>query len=166
MLVGLGNEMGERVTADMESLVNDVERDVALMRAPADWHVTEARRVLVPIGGRGGEHELRARLLGALHRGAPRELRFLTVIRTSATAADEDEALRTARRLADVNLPVTPTVDVVRSDDPGAAILEAAASADLLVLGLQTQKGRKVFSPVTLRLVRQAPSAVIVLARK
>jgi amino acid transporter/nucleotide-binding universal stress UspA family protein len=166
MLVGLGKETDAKVVLELEALINDVECDAAMMRAPADWRASEVKRVLVPIGGRGEEHELRARLLGALCRETPRELRFLTVVRAKASAAEEAEARRMANRVADMNIPGTPVVDVVRNDDPAAAVLEAAATCDLLVLGLQTRSGRKTFGEVTRRIAHGAPSAVIVLAGK
>jgi basic amino acid/polyamine antiporter, APA family len=166
MLIGLAAERKGTIDADLESLINDVDCDVAVMRAPTGWRVDEAKRVLVPIGGRGEEHELRARLLGTLCRDRTRELRFVTVVATKATAAEEAEALRTVKRAADLNIPVTPTVDVVRSDDPASAILAEAAKADLLVLGVQTKSGRKAFGDVALGIARGAPCAVIMLSSK
>lgn len=166
MLVGLGDDVDASTAKALEALINDVDCDASVMRVPAEWRVDAAKRVLVPIAGRGEAHELRARLLGALFRHMPRELRFMTVIPQNASAADENEALRIAKRVADVNIPVTPVVDVVRHDDPTAAILEAAAACDLMVLGLQTRGGRKTFGDVTLQIARSAPCAVIVLANK
>jgi basic amino acid/polyamine antiporter, APA family len=166
MLVGLGMDRDPSIDTELEALINDVDCNVSVMRAPTDWQVREAKRVLVPVGGRGEEHELRARLLGTLCRDVPRELRFLTVIPTKASEAEHAEALRTLRRVADMNIPVTPRVEVVRSDDPAAAILSDAASCDLLVLGLQSRGGRKAFGKVTLRMARAAPCAVILLASR
>jgi nucleotide-binding universal stress UspA family protein len=76
------------------------------------------------------------------------------------------ETVRTLRRISDMNIPGTPVVDVVRSDDPTAAILAKAAECDLLVLGLQSRGGRKAFGGVTLKIARGAPCAVILLASK
>jgi nucleotide-binding universal stress UspA family protein len=78
------------------------------------------------------------------------------------------ERVRSVSRLADMNIPMTPTVEVAKNDDPADAILAAAASSDLLVLGLRHSRstGRKVFGEVTLRIARNAPCATIMLARR
>ncbi|HUS67021.1 MAG TPA: amino acid permease [Kofleriaceae bacterium] len=167
MLIGLGEESQGALDRELEDLINDVDCDVAVMRAPVDWRVGSAARVLVPVGGRGEEHGLRARLLGTLCRELPREIRFLTVLPTSATDDEVADAVRAVSRVADLNIPVEPIIEVVRSDDPAQAILEEAARSDLLVLGLrQSSSGRKVFGKVTLRIARGAPCAVILLARR
>jgi APA family basic amino acid/polyamine antiporter len=169
LLIGLAAHGDAPLDRELEDLINDVDCDVAVMRAPEDWRVGGARRVLVPVGGRGEEHELRARLLATLCRDMAREIRFLTVM---SPAADEDQVadqVRTVSRVADLNIPgVATRVEVVRSDDPAAAILEEAAHSDLLILGLRQSRstGRKVFGKVTLRIARSAPCAVILLSRR
>ena len=40
------------------------------MRAPDDWRIDTAKRVLVPVAGKGEEAELRARILATLSRDA------------------------------------------------------------------------------------------------
>lgn len=171
MLIGLGAQPGGDDAApldrELEDLINEVDCDVAVMRAPAEWRVGEARKVLVPVGGRGDEHELRARLLGTLCREMPREIRFLTVLPAEAGDDEVADAVRSVSRLADMNIPVKPVVEVRRDDDPGAAILAEAAESDLLILGLkQGRSGRKVFGSITLRIARSAPCAVMLLSRR
>ena len=169
LLIGLSAEGDAPLDRELEDLINEVDCDVAVMRAPEDWRVGTARRVLVPVGGRGEEHELRARVLATLCREVPREIRFLTVM--SPTAGEEEVAnqIRTVSRVADLNIPgLASRVEVVRSEDPSAAILAEAASSDLLILGLRQSRstGRKVFGKVTLRIARSAPCAVILLSRR
>ena len=167
MLIGLAEESQGTLDRELEDLINDVDCDVAVMRAPVDWRVGGAARVLVPVGGRGEEHGLRARLLGTLCREMPREIRFLTVLPASASDDEVADAARAVSRVADLNIPVEPIVEVVRSGDPAEAILAEAARSDLLVLGLrQSSSGRKVFGKITLRIARSAPCAVILLARR
>jgi basic amino acid/polyamine antiporter, APA family len=167
MLVGLGEEATGSLETELEDLINDVDCDVAVMRAPTDWRVGDAKRVLVPVGGGGGEHELRARLLGTLYRELPRDLHFLSVVPSAASDDEIARAVRVANRAADMNIPMTPAVEVVTSDDPAGAILSHAEGYDLLVLGIgQGRKGRKAFSDITLRIARGAPCAVILLASK
>jgi APA family basic amino acid/polyamine antiporter len=168
LLIGLAERREAELDREVENLINAVDCDVAVMRAPEEWRVGGARRVLVPVGGRGEEHELRARLLATLCRDMPREVRFLTVVPALAGEDEVAERVRSVSRLADMNIPMTPTVEVAKNDDPADAILAAAASSDLLVLGLRHSRstGRKVFGEVTLRIARNAPCATIMLARR
>ncbi len=169
LLIGLAAQSEAPLDRELEDLINDVDCDVAVMRAPEDWRVASAQRVLVPVGGRGEEHELRARLLATLCRDMPREIRFLTVMRPDAGEDEVADQLRTITRAADLNIPgISTRVEVVRSEDPSAAILEEAAASDLLILGLRQSRstGRKVFGKVTLRIARSAPCAVILLSRR
>ncbi len=169
LLIGLAARSDAPLDRELEDLINDVDCDVAVMRAPEDWRVASAKRVLVPVGGRGEEHELRARLLATLCRDMPREIRFLTVMRPDAGEEEVANQVRTVTRAADLNIPgVATRVEVVRSDDPSSAILEEAATSDLLILGLRQSRstGRKVFGKVTLRIARSAPCAVILLSRR
>jgi amino acid transporter/nucleotide-binding universal stress UspA family protein len=169
LLIGLSEKGDAPLDRELEDLINDVDCDVAVMRAPADWRVGGAKRVLVPVGGRGEEHELRARLLATLCRDMPREIRFLTVMSPTAGEEEVAEQVRMVTRVSDLNIPgVSTRVEVVRGEDPSAAILAEAATSDLLVLGLRQSRstGRKVFGKVTLRIARSAPCAVILLSKR
>ena len=169
LLIGLAARSDAPLDRELEDLINEVDCDVAVMRAPEDWRVGEAKRVLVPVGGRGEEHELRARLLATLCRDMPREIRFLTVMRPDAGEDEVADQVRAVSRVADLAIPgVAIKVEVVKGEDPSAAILAEAGSSDLLVLGLRQSRstGRKVFGKVTLRIARAAPCAVILLSRR
>ncbi len=166
LLVGLGDL--SKVSADqVEKLMNDVDVDAAVMRAPLIWRLETATRILVPIGGRGDQHELRARLLGAICREAPRNITFVTVVPERASDAAAAEAQREAARIADLGLPGKSQLTVIRADDPAEALITEAASHDLMVLGVRsTPLGRKRFGEVALRIASQAPCAVIMLGRR
>jgi amino acid transporter len=167
LLVGLPEKADAAFERQLEELVNEIECDVAVMRAPVDWRIGAAKRVLIPVGGRGEEHELRARLLGTLCRELPRELVFLTVVPASADDETVAASVRAVTRLSAMNIPVKPSVAVVRSDDPTAAILAEAARCDLLILGLRrSRQGRKTFGAFNRTLAFDAPCAVILLSRR
>ena len=169
LLIGLAARDDAPLDRELEDLINEVDCDVAVMRAPEDWRVGDARRVLVPVGGRGEEHELRARLLATLCRDMPREIRFLTVMPPGAGEEQVADQVRAISRVADLAIPgASIKVEVVKGEDPSAAILAEAASSDLLILGLRQSRstGRKVFGKVTLRIARAAPCAVILLSRR
>ena len=167
LLVGLPKAHDAKLEEQLETLVNDVDCDVALMRAPEDWRIGNAKRVLVPVAGRGDAAELRARLLGTLCRELPRELVFLTVLPDDAGDEQLAEMVRSVSHLADMNIPTKPVVEVVRSSDPADAILAEAARADLVILGLrQSRQGRRLLGTINRRVAFEAPCAVMLLARR
>jgi nucleotide-binding universal stress UspA family protein len=167
LLVGLPKAHDAAFEMQLETLVNDVDCDVALMRAPEDFRIGAAKRVLVPIAGRGDAGELRARLLGTLCRDLPRDLVFLTVLPANA---DDDLLAETAKTLShtsDMNIPGKPMVQVVRSDDVAAAILVEAARADLVILGLrQSRQGRRMLGTINRAVAFESPCAVMLLAKR
>jgi APA family basic amino acid/polyamine antiporter len=160
--------------ADMqrvEQLINEVDCDVALLRAPPDWLLAGARRILVPIGGRGEQHELRARLLGSMVRTAAREITFLRVLRPGAGEAELAEVRGQARRLARAHLPGAHDVQIVQAESVVEAVTGAAAAHDLLLLGLRAEHGalrvgrpRAVFGELAMDIARRAPCATILLS--
>ena len=52
----------------LETILNNVDCDVAILKSDPHWKLGENTRVVVPIGGKGGHDDLRARLLGSLNR--------------------------------------------------------------------------------------------------
>ncbi len=163
LLVGLPERREDE--GPLEELVN-LDCDVAVMRAPAEWRISDAKRVLVAVGGRGEQHELRARLLATLSRESPREIVFVTVVPADADDSTVAETIRNVTRLSALKIPVKPKVQVIRNDDAAGAILEEAKSFDLMILGLRSRHGKKALGPFNRRLAYDAPCAVILLAQR
>ncbi|MDB4962802.1 MAG: amino acid permease-associated region [Myxococcales bacterium] len=168
LLFGLPQNVEGTFDRELEELLNGVDCDVAMMRAPDDWRIGGAKRVLIPIAGKSEEHELRARVLATLCREAPRELVFLSVIAADASDAEVADAARTIGKLSNMKIPGTTTVEIVRSDDPAAAILAEAARCDLVVLGMRKSRnsGRKMLGPINRTIARDATCGVMVLSRR
>lgn len=169
LLLGLGQVPSGKGTLspELEELINDVDCDVAIMRAPAGWRLTTAKRIVVPIGGKGEEHKLRARLLGSLCRSGVREVHFVTVLPADSTDAQCEDARAHVSRLARSYVPGTPNVEVVCDDDPVAGLRRAAADADLIVLGLGGGSGRRrVTSRISLSIALEAACATLLLSSK
>lgn len=166
MLLGLGSMAQATDAAELEAVVNDVDTDVAVMRAPPDWRLEEARRVLVPLGGRGEQHELRARVLGAICRSAAREVTFVRVVSESWSDNEVAEVRRSLARMAEIKVRGSAGVEILRSNDPAGAVLDAAADHDLVVLGLRHVGRRTAFGDFALRIAAEAPCAVIMLKSK
>lgn len=121
--------------------------------------------MLVPAGGRGGQHELRARLLGSLRRGGRRDVEFLRLLPEGASDGALDDAKRALARLAQDEAGGTPHVSVRTTADPVQAVVSAADGADLLVLGLPRVGGRALFGEFAINVARRSPCATIMLSQ-
>lgn len=166
LLLGLGklSPGTEKLEADLEGLMNDLDCNVAVLRADASWRLAAVGRVLVPVGGRG-DHALRARMLGAIAGAGARVFTFVSVL--GERASDRDLAARREdiETLADLEIPGEVEVEVIRAADPAAAIIGRAGDSDLVVLGLkEVGWGRRVFGDVALRIARESPCAAIMLS--
>ncbi len=167
LMLGLSNLAEQLQSPALERLISDVDTDVTILHAPEDWDLEDVRRILVPLGGRGGQDVLRARLLGSVGRVGQREVQFLRVLRPGASAVEHEDAQDDLLRLAEEEAPGFGTAVVVRSDDPGGAIVEAASGCDLVILGVQRLgRRRKAFGPIALRIARDAPCATILVSRR
>jgi amino acid transporter/nucleotide-binding universal stress UspA family protein len=164
ILLGLDRISPNDEETELEDLVNDVDCDVAIMTAPKGWTLPGANRVLVPVGGRGNEHELRAHLLGSLCRTGSRQVTFVRVLPASTSDIQAASAERAMSHLAEYKLPGAFSVKVLRNDDPATALIEEAENHDLLVLGLRRHRGRRTIGSVALRIARQSPCATIMLS--
>jgi APA family basic amino acid/polyamine antiporter len=165
LLIGLPQKVEPALDRHLEDLMNEVDCDITMMRAPDDWKISGAKRVLVPIAGKSEEAELRARILASLSREAPRELVFLCVLPLAATDDELAAALRTLTKLAAMKLPGTRVIEVVRSDDPTTAILAEAARCDLVVLGMRrSRQGKKQLGSINRAIVARAACAVLLLS--
>lgn len=163
MLFGVG-DLSQTPELPIADLINELSCDVAIMRAPTEWRLEKVRRVLCPVGGRGEQHELRARLLGTLSRICAPEVIFIRGLEEDAT----DSEVRAARREVE-GLLASDTgrakVVIERAQDPAAAILEAAVDCDLVLLGLsRVGRRRAALSPFSRRIAAEAACATIMLS--
>ena len=167
LLLGIGDISADAGSPAIEKLMNDIDADVALMKSSPGWSLDDAKRLLVPLGGRGEQDELRARLVGSICRAAAREVTFITVLPSTATDRDVASVQRAVRGLADLKVRGATDVQIVKSNDAAATLIERAADYDLMVLGLKAAGWRKkVIGPFALRIAREAPCATIFLSRR
>ncbi|MBE7480572.1 MAG: hypothetical protein HS104_11390 [Polyangiaceae bacterium] len=145
--------------------MNGVDCDVAVLNAPLGFDLSAVRRVLVPAGGRGGQHELRARLLGSLRRSARRDIEFLRLLPAGASDDAVKDAERALLRLANDEAGGKPHVSVRSASDAVEAVVDAAQGADLLVLGLPRIDGRALFGDFAIKVASRAPCATIMLSQ-
>ena len=166
LLLGLHNLAEQMESPQLERLISEVDCDVTILNAPEGWRFGGVRRVLVPLGGRGGQDVIRARLLGALGRHPDREALFLRVLRASANKRQRRDALKELQRIAEEEAPGFGTCEVFCSDDPGETIIAQAAPDDLLILGAQRiGRRQKAFGRISLIMAHRAPCATILVSR-
>lgn len=167
LLLGLSDLNDDGVEGHLEDLISSLDCDVAILRAPHGWKLTDARRILVPIGGHGSHDELRARLLGSLLRTHDREVEFLRVLPQTTSPRSEARARRRLARMARDKAPGIGTARIVRSDEGVNEVVTRTASTDLLVLGLQhVHRRRKIFGEFALQVTRQSHCPVVLLSQE
>jgi basic amino acid/polyamine antiporter, APA family len=150
----------------LEKLLNEVECDVSILRAAPGWQLDEVERVLIPVGGKGVQDELRARLLGSLWRSSPRPYTFLRVLGPDASEQEREETREKLLRLAEIEAPRAGEPLVLSSDDVVGTVAEQAGERDLIVLGLPRIEQCVLLGEVAIRIARSVPCPTILLSRR
>jgi amino acid transporter len=166
-LLGLGTVTGEAGALDagpLERLVGSLPCDAIVLRSPEGWSLDQARRVLIPIGGRSIHDILRARLVGSLCRTAPREIHYVRVVPAAAPQERRTRVRRALARLAEDEAGLSATLAVLADDDPIEAVISEAEAADLIVLGVRRTPGRgTVFGEFALRMARDTACPLVLI---
>lgn len=158
-------ERGEPLSgSELEELINSLGCDVTLVRCAETWRPSRVERIVVPVGRRGHELEMRARVLGSLHTHARPEITWVTVVPSAATKEQENQANRRLLGLAQDNVYGDPLLRVERSDDPVAAITALCEEHDLLVLGLhRDEEGKRLFGSFNSQLLAHTEVATLLI---
>ncbi|MCO5165727.1 MAG: amino acid permease [Planctomycetes bacterium] len=168
-LLGMSSLSDPAVRARLEDFAGRMPGNLAILRAAPGWQPALVRRVLVPMGGRGVNNALRARLLTALHGASDDalEVRYLVVVPPGTTEARRAALADVWTELVKEESEARSTVEVVEGADVAGLVLARAADSDLLVLGInRVDRSRRVFGPVITRLVDDAPGAVMVIGQR
>ncbi|MEQ8791593.1 MAG: amino acid permease [Pirellulaceae bacterium] len=167
VLLGLSRLNEDSDATPLDQVMSRVDCDLVVLRAAKGWRIDQARRILVPVGGRGGHELLLARLLASLWRRGTRDVTFLRILPASASAADQRAARQALRRLAVDVWPEQPQFEIVLSDAPGEEVARCAAECDLVVLGVQrVHRRQKVFGKFTLQLAATTSTPLLLLSRR
>lgn len=167
LLIGLSDLTAPGIEHHVEELMASVACDVVVLRAPLGWSLDTAPRVLVPVGGRGGHDELRARLLASIHRLGARQITLLSVLRSTATPREQDAARRELKRVARDEVPGKAEVVVALADDVLGELCRRAAENDLIILGLQRiGRHRRVFGQLALHVARETSCGLVMISRR
>jgi amino acid transporter/nucleotide-binding universal stress UspA family protein len=165
ILFGVGELGAAFMAGPLERLVAEVDAHVVILRAPSDWNPDRARRILAPSRGGRDQSSIRARLFGNLLRSAPREVTYLQVVPSAASAAIVGRAEADLRRLANDEAPNANRVVVTTGDDVVAEVVDRARDCDLLVLGLQRAGGgQPMFGEVMMRMARSTDCPLLMIS--
>jgi len=167
LLLGLSRLEAPGVERRVEELIGRVTADVVVARTPARWRLADARRVLVPIGGRPDQSYLRARLFASLSRRSSTHLTFLLVVEPGTPEEARRRLEREVRALAGDEDSGPYDLEVVTSGDPGTEIVRRAVDHDVVVMGMQRRSRRqKVFGEIPLRIARETAVPLILISRR
>jgi hypothetical protein len=166
LLLGFNSQSNTQDLKPIEQLFSAIECDVSVLAAPPGWRLDQVHSVLVPIGGRGGHDNLRARLLGSLTRLLNVKITFIRVLPTDTADDVVDQVRRDLKRLCDDKAPGIGVGEVIISNDVSSAIATRATDSDLVILGLQRlARRRRVFSEVSLQVAKASGGATIMISR-
>lgn len=168
LLLGLTDLKEDAGGENIEYVMNRVDCDVVVQSTPSGWMMQEAKNVLVPVGGRGGQGELLARLLGSICRTGNPEITFLRVV-PEATGTAELERVRASLKLfASDQLPYGRyNIKVEKSDDVAGVIREEASDSDLVILGLRRLgRRKKTIGELALRIARAMDCPLLMISRR
>ena len=167
LLLGVGQLGPSLLAGPLEDLISRLDSDVVILRAPSTWKLNQARRILVPAGGRRDQSPIRARLLGNLCRGGEREVTYLRVLPSAADSETVRRAEEELRKLANDEAPGVSKAVVAVRDDVVAEVGEMADASDLVILGLQrANRGRGVFGEKVLEIAETIPGPLLMISQR
>ena len=166
LLLGLSSLEDPRGVARLDALLNDVDCDVMVLRAPSGWSPARVTRIVAAVGGRGGHDDVRARLLGSLGRSEQRELVFVQIVPTSTPPAKRRQLEHQLHAFAEEETHGHPRAEILAQDDVVQALTSFVGPSDLLILGLQQHRGQRLFGEVAVRVARGTEAAILMISRR
>lgn len=166
LLVGFSSLEDDGNVERIEHLLNEVDCDVVILRAPKDWSFNGETKIIVPVGGRGGHDVLRARLLGSLGRAGLRNVCFVRATSERLRPATKAHLERSLRVFAEEETYDVPQTKVIECDDVVDALAGQAGPQDLIIVGLRHQRGKRLFSELSLQVARRTEAATLMISRR
>jgi amino acid transporter/nucleotide-binding universal stress UspA family protein len=165
VLIGLSKISEETDGASLEWLLSTIGADIVVFRSGGGSQLEDAKRILVPVVGRGGHEHLLARLLGSLTRASRREVTFLRVVPEETSDDEIRKSEKELARVAQDNVRAKSQWIVVRSNDVVGTIAERANESDVLILGAQrVARSQRLFGTFTRQIAARTECALIVMS--
>ena len=167
LLIGLTSLTQKSAERNLERLVNAVPSNVVMLKAPRGWHIHTAKRILVPVAGRGSHGELLARILGSISRTGGTEVTFLRILPEDTDWRAGQKARSELFHYAEDHAGhVSFKVRIEKSGDIAGHIIELAEENDLVILGIHQSRNRKrSLGGPPLRIIRESPRPVLMISR-
>ena len=167
LLMGFSHLSEDNVATPLDEVMNNVSCDVVVLRAPKDWKLEKAGRILIPTGGRGVHDHLLARVVGSLHRAITRELTFLQILPEDISDKDRHFARKNLERMIDGLRVKTAKVIVDDHHSPVEAVVEHARKYDLIILGVQrVSRNRRLFGQFAMEVAHRTECPIIMISRR
>jgi len=167
LLLGLTNLSENLDGSDLENLINEVNCDVVVLRAPHEWKFNEVKKVLIPIAGNSEHGELLARIIGTLSRIGNPAIEFIQVLpEYSSWETCEKARMDIFKTAEDFMQNGNFTVKVVRKDKVVDEIVSRSKDFDLVILGFRrVGKYLKAFGNLTQQIVKDTNTPIILISR-
>ncbi len=167
LVLGFGAISEHGMEGHLERMLSAIDFDVVILRSPPEWRLSTVRSVLVPVGGRRDQSDLRARLIGSLTRAGAERITYLNLLPRDTSETDRIQAARNLRHMAQDEAPEVAEAVVERVDDVAGELIGRACDNDLVVLGLKRlTKHHKVVGDLVLRLARETTCGLILISRR
>jgi nucleotide-binding universal stress UspA family protein len=149
IVLGMGETVDETFDKNVVRLTNALDTNIMFLKAPEGWQLPEYADVLVPTAGRSDHSKLRARIFGSFARKGARRVNFCTVVSPDIRPDKEQKLFNELHNIMLDEFPSGGKVEILRSSDIATALVQRAASADLLVLGMpRSADGAKIIGPL------------------
>lgn len=168
LLLGMSKLDEKSPTArQLETLMSAVDSDVVVLRASPDWKLDNVRRILVPVGGKGYQDELRARMLGSLSRTGEREVTYMRVLTEGVSESEYEKIEKELKRFAQGEAPGFNRVVLVRSRNALEEVIRECEHSDLTIIGVQRLgRRKKLFGNFAMEVVKKTSRALMLISRR
>jgi len=168
LLLGLSSFSDMETSSHLEQLVNRIKCDVVVFRPPVSgWKITDAKKILVPVGGFSDHDALRARVLGSLWRACQPEILFVQILPSNTT--DEKYNINDAnlKRFTERIIPGETKRLIIKSDNVTDELIRLSSDSDVLILGLgKPGPGRTAFGKLPIAIAKNTKTALIYISHK
>ncbi len=167
LLLGLTNLSENLDGSELEKLINDVNCDVVVLRAPNEWKFREVKKVLIPVAGNNEHGELLARIIGTLNRIGNPAIEFVQILPEYSTWENCEKARTDIFKTAeDLMQNGNFSVRIIKKDSVVDEIVSHSKEFDLVILGFRkVGKYLKTFGNLTQQIVQNTDTPIILISR-
>jgi len=167
LLLGL-TQLSENLDgSDLEHLINNVNCDVVVLRAPYEWKFKDVKKVLIPVAGNNEHGELLARTIGTLNRIGNPSIEFVKILPEYSSWENCEKARNDIFKTAeDFIQNGNFTVKIIKKDSVVDEIVSRSKEFDLVILGFRkVGKYLKAFGTLTQQIVHNTDTPIILISR-